>query len=80
MLSRGSPSPDKDTEIRGSPPGGEGDHNTIDMDNLFAEMTKMSTTLQGIAADILTIKQTTSELKIKLNGIQEKLKVPEGCN
>lgn len=37
MSTRGSPSPDKDTETRGSPPPGEGDHNTVDIDNLSAD-------------------------------------------
>ena len=48
------------------------------MDNLYAEIVKMSTVLQGIAGDILTIKHTTSELKNTVEGIQEKMEEAEG--
>lgn len=48
------------------------------MDNMFAEISKMSTTLQGVAADIITIKETTNELKNTVNGIQERLEEAEG--
>ncbi|CAL8372947.1 unnamed protein product [Arctogadus glacialis] len=48
------------------------------MDNLYAEIVKMSTMLQGTAGDILTIKHTTSELKNTVEGIQGKLEEAEG--
>lgn len=33
---------------------------TASLENMFAEISKMSITLQGVAADILTIKETTN--------------------
>ena len=62
LSTRGSPSPDKDMETRGSPPRGEGDHNTVDMDNLFAEVTKMSTMLQEAEGRIHHLENATEGL------------------
>lgn len=52
--------------------------NTPSLENLFVEISKMSNTLHGGAADITTIKETTNELKNTVNGIQEKLEEAEG--
>ena len=45
---------------------------------MFSEISKMSTMLQAVAADILTIKETTNELKNTVNGIQVRLDEAEG--
>lgn len=36
---------------------------TVSLENLFIEISKMNNTLQGVATDIITIKETTNELK-----------------
>ena len=78
MSTRNSPSPNDDMETASLTQQGESDQTTPSMDNLYAEIVKMSTMLQGIAEDILTIKHTTSELKNTVNRIQEKLDEAEG--
>ena len=51
---------------------------TVSLENMFSEISKMSTMLQAVAADILTIKETTNELKNTVNGIQVRLDEAEG--
>ena len=51
---------------------------TVNLENMFSEISKMSATLQAVAADILTIKETTNELKNTVNGIQVRLDEAEG--
>lgn len=51
---------------------------TASLENMFAEISKISTTLQGVAADILTIKETTNELKNTVSGMEVRLEEAEG--
>lgn len=68
MTARRSP-PHEDDGASGSPPCPEG---------LLAEVTKMNTTLQGVATDVSAIiKETTTELKTAVAATQERLSEAE---
>ena len=43
------------------------------LDKLFTEISKMNDTLQGVATDVLSIKQTTAELNNTVTTMQERL-------
>lgn len=49
----------------------------INLEKVFAEVTKMSGTLTGVAADIATIKETTTELKETVTGLQVRVEEAE---
>lgn len=60
---------------RNSPPHEEeqGETPPPNITNLFSEVVKMSNMLQSVAADVSTIKQTTSELNVAVAAMQERL-------
>lgn len=43
------------------------------LDNLLTEITKMSATLQSVATDVSTIKETITELKIVVADMQKRI-------
>ena len=55
----------------------ESDIRDVEPKSIFAEIAKMSATLQGVAADTATIKVTTTELKSAVNSIHERLEEME---
>lgn len=67
MTTRRSP-PHEDDGASGNPPC---------LESLLAEVTKMSTTLQGFATDVSIIKETTTELKKMVAAMQEGLSEAE---
>lgn len=49
----------------------------ISMEKIFAEITKLSTKLTEVAADVVTIKETTTELKNSVSGLQVRVEEAE---
>ncbi|KAI4901759.1 hypothetical protein NFI96_001044 [Prochilodus magdalenae] len=52
-------------------------HTSSETKDLLTEISKMNTTLQGVASDVSKIKETTNELKISVKAIQERLEETE---
>lgn len=50
----------------------------VSLEKVFTEITKMSTTLQSVAADTIAIKETMTELKESVNGLQVRMEEAEG--
>ncbi len=48
------------------------------MENLLSEISKMNSTLQGVATDVSSIKEVVTDLKNSVNAIQERLDEAEG--
>uniref|UniRef100_A0A3Q3MPB5 L1 transposable element RRM domain-containing protein n=1 Tax=Labrus bergylta TaxID=56723 RepID=A0A3Q3MPB5_9LABR len=48
------------------------------MENLLAEVSRISTTLTALTTDVTTIKESTTELRNSINAIQERLTEAEG--
>lgn len=63
-----------------SPSQTQNPQKSANLENVYGEITKMSTTLQMVATDILTIKQTTAELKTTVNAIQERVEEAKGAD
>lgn len=79
MATRKTPPPNEGKTTSPSPmSSGEGAGKPASLDDMFAEISKMSTTLQGVAADILSIKETTDKLNNTMEGIQVRLGEAEG--
>lgn len=76
MSTSNSPSPTKEDTTPTFPVQTQ-DFGENRLESRFAEITKMSATLQGVAADILTIKVTTTVLKNAVNNIHERLEEME---
>lgn len=49
----------------------------ISIEKIFAEITKLSTKLTEVAADVVTIKETTTELKNSVGGLQVRVEEAE---
>ncbi|KAL7886735.1 hypothetical protein AOLI_G00044560 [Acnodon oligacanthus] len=58
-------------------PSPESSSQSPNLKDLLEEISKMNTTLQGVARDVTTIKSTTTELKEKVSAIQVRLKEAE---
>lgn len=71
MATRRTPPP---TEAKAdlSPPEKQTDAK-VSLEKVFAEVTKMSKTLQLVAADTIAIKETMTELKDMVNGLQVRM-------
>lgn len=68
MATRRSPPP-MEAKADLSPPEKQTDAK-VSLEKVFAEVTKMSKTLQVVAADTIAIKETMTELKDTVNGLQ----------
>lgn len=68
MSTRKNPPREEEEMANDSPPS---------FDSLLKEITKMNTTLMNVATDVLTIKETTTELKTTVTAMQERLSEAE---
>lgn len=48
-------------------------HQNPSLKDLFAEISRMNATLQGVASDVTTIKETTAELREAISSVQARL-------
>lgn len=76
MATRQNP-PLADAKAASSPPEKQTDAK-VSLDKVYAEITKMSKTLQVVAADTIAIKETMTELKDTVNGLQVRMEEAEG--
>lgn len=70
-------SPPTEVKAASSSPGKQADAKAS-MEKLFAEVTKMSNTLQVVATDTIAIKETMTELKDSVNGLRVRVEEAEG--
>lgn len=75
MATRKTPPPTEDTASNS--PEKQTDAK-VSLEKVFTEITKMSTTLQSVAADTIAIKETMTELKESVNGLQVRMEEAEG--
>lgn len=76
MATRRTPPP-MEAKADLSPPEKQTDAK-VSLEKVFAEVTKMSKTLQVVAADTIAIKETMTELKDTVNGLQVRMDEAEG--